>query len=1193
MIGRTVGHYRILERLGGGGMGVVYKAEDAKLGRMVALKFLPPELTRDPDAKSRFLREARAASLLDHSNICTIYEIGETDDEQTFIAMACYDGETLKARIERGPLDVDEALKIAEQIARGLGKAHASGIVHRDIKPANVIVTNDGVAKILDFGLAKLTGATHITQSNTTLGTLAYMAPEQLRGEAVGAQADLWALGVVLFELLTGQRPFRGDYEQAMAYSILNEQPVSLLELKPDAPAELERIVKKLLRKDPLQRYQTAEEVLAELETLRAPSSGSGKSGPRASKPREPLRSGARLGPYEIAETLGSGGMGDVYRARDTRLDRQVAIKVLAPEFSEDAERKQRFQREAKTISSLSHPNICTLFDVGEQEGTDYLVMEYLEGETLAERLTKGALPLNEVLKIGIQIGEALGAAHRQGVIHRDLKPGNVMLTKTGAVKLVDFGLAKDLGAVTSTPRHPSSPNKPLTAEGAIVGTLAYMSPEQVEGREADARADIFTFGAILYEMATGQRAFEGATKASLIVAILEKEPPLLAETRGVNESSARGVRALATIEHVVRQCLEKDPDQRWQSALDVANELRWIGDRRSETEAAGVAHPSTRQLRSLRAGIATLALLLTAAVVIVVWREHAARSQATRAAPPLPRLVKVTWEPDIQSQSAISPDGASFAYVSEASGNWDVYFRRIGGETAINLTKDCAEMDGLPSFSPDGQAITFRSERDGGGIFIMGATGESVRRLTDFGLFPAFSPDGKSIVMNGQGGWASKKQGIWVVDLVSGVPKRISDLHFVSRPVWSPSGTRIAYLGPRDEGLGMYSIFTIPASGGDPVKVCDLGIWESRFAWASGWIWYLATEGGTSEIWRVRVDETSGASLAPPELVTRQITGWDGPSVSADGRRVLFDSNVTGVTGVVRYELDVAHGRMSAEPRTVLAGTRVYKEGYLSPDGEWLATWMQETMFGRSDAVLIRTSTGETRRLADDDATEVSFFWAPDGSKLTFTVLSETKNDEVWSIRPDGSGRELVASSNTGNVWPQGMSPDGRELYVVVRNGRKREFGVLDLTVPAAQRRLKLPHQVSSTVSFCPNATSPDGRWMVGATFDDSEGRFVWGVLHDVAGKTYRTIANLKAIGERDPVWLPDSRRLVFSKSTDSPGILELCLFDRETGAVTSLGSIKAEWLAVSADGRWVYANKVMTEESGNIWMLDYRDTK
>ena len=239
MIGRTIGHYRITDRLGGGGMGEVYKAEDLKLGRVAALKFLPPDLTRDEEAKKRFLREAQAASLLDHPNICTIYDVVEHEGGQTFIAMAFYDGETLKKKIERETMTLDEAIRIVEQIARGLGKAHASGIVHRDIKPANVMVTSDGVVKIVDFGLAKLTSGSDLTRSHTSVGTAAYMSPEQLRSEVVGPQTDIWALGILLFELLTGKRPFRGEYAEALSYSILNEQPMSVIELRPDLPASI------------------------------------------------------------------------------------------------------------------------------------------------------------------------------------------------------------------------------------------------------------------------------------------------------------------------------------------------------------------------------------------------------------------------------------------------------------------------------------------------------------------------------------------------------------------------------------------------------------------------------------------------------------------------------------------------------------------------------------------------------------------------------------------------------------------------------------------------------------------------------------------------------------------------------------------------------------------------------------------
>jgi tetratricopeptide (TPR) repeat protein len=270
MIGSTVSHYRILEKLGGGGMGVVYKAEDAKLKRTVALKFLPPTLTTDPEARARFIREAQAASALDHPNICTVHDVGDTDDGQTFIVMACYDGVSLKKKIDQGPLDIDLASDISIQIASGLSRAHEAGIIHRDIKPANIIITERGEAKIVDFGLAKLSGRTLLTKSGTTLGTASYMSPEQARGEDVDQRTDIWSLGVVMYEMLTGRRPFASDYEQALVYSILNENPVSLRKLRPDIPAAIEQVVLRAMSKIPDERYQNADEVLADLRLLKA-----------------------------------------------------------------------------------------------------------------------------------------------------------------------------------------------------------------------------------------------------------------------------------------------------------------------------------------------------------------------------------------------------------------------------------------------------------------------------------------------------------------------------------------------------------------------------------------------------------------------------------------------------------------------------------------------------------------------------------------------------------------------------------------------------------------------------------------------------------------------------------------------------------------------------------------------------------
>ncbi|MEE9170979.1 MAG: protein kinase [bacterium] len=279
MIGKTVSHYKILEKLGGGGMGVVYKALDTKLDRFVALKFLPPHLGQSEGEKQRFTHEAKAASALDHNNICTIYEIGETEDGQMFIAMACYDGESLKDRIERGPLQIEDAIDISIQIAQGLVKAHSKEIVHRDIKPANILLTEDGQVKIVDFGLAKLAGRTKLTQDGTTMGTIAYMSPEQAQGADVDRRTDIWALGALLYEMVTGQQPFKGDYEQAIVYSIMNEEPEPVTGVRTGVPMELERIVSKAMAKEPKERCQHIDEMMVDLQSLRKQhDSGSAKT---------------------------------------------------------------------------------------------------------------------------------------------------------------------------------------------------------------------------------------------------------------------------------------------------------------------------------------------------------------------------------------------------------------------------------------------------------------------------------------------------------------------------------------------------------------------------------------------------------------------------------------------------------------------------------------------------------------------------------------------------------------------------------------------------------------------------------------------------------------------------------------------------------------------------------------------------
>jgi serine/threonine protein kinase len=371
------------------------------------------------------------------------------------------------------------------------------------------------------------------------------------------------------------------------------------------------------------------------------------------------LSAGMRLGPYEILSVLGAGGMGEVYRARDTRLDRVVAIKVLPEHRSSSPQVRERFEREARTISSLSHPHICALYDIGDQDGIDYLVMEYLEGETLASRLKKGPLPTDQVLRYAIQITDALDTAHKHAVIHRDLKPGNIMLTKSGA-KLLDFGLAKVRAAeavagMTALPTQTT----PLTGEGSILGTLQYMAPEQLEGKEADARTDIFALGAVLYEMATGQKAFEGKSQASLIAAIMTSEPPSISTLQNM---------VPPPLDHVVRTCLAKESDARWQTAHDVWVELKWIVDAGSQ---AGMPAPvvGRRRRRELLLSVLLASVSIALLVLALVY---------LRQKPPEVRPIRFSISPPDKVTFAnleeagpvlISPDGSRLAFVGVDEG--------------------------------------------------------------------------------------------------------------------------------------------------------------------------------------------------------------------------------------------------------------------------------------------------------------------------------------------------------------------------------------------------------------------------------------------------------------------------------------------------------------------------------------------
>src|SRR5262249_48384573 len=410
---------------------------------------------------------------------------------------------------------------------------------------------------------------------------------------------------------------------------------------------------------------------------------------------RMALTPGTRLGPYEILSPLGAGGMGEVYKARDTRLDRIVAVKVLPSKFSQSTELRQRFEREARAISQLTHPHICTLHDVGREGETEFLVMEFLEGETLAKRLVKGPIPIDLLPRYGTEIAEALENAHRHGIVHRDLKPSNVMLTKQG-VKLLDFGLARlkpPAGPAFDRLSALPTEGKPFTQEGTILGTLHHMAPEQLEGQEADARTDIFAFGTVLYEMATGEKAFSGRSQASLIAAILDSEPPPIGTLRPMTPPA---------LDHVIRTCLAKDPDDRWQTAHDVRLELKWVAEGGSQ---AGITAPvAARRRIGDRVAWASFALAaLAAAFFAFAYIQRRPRPEhGLRAMLPFP-------EKRILGQFALSPDGTRLAFTASRPGSrLGLWIRGLDGTSAEPVAG--AEDAVLPFWSPDGGFVGFFS---------------------------------------------------------------------------------------------------------------------------------------------------------------------------------------------------------------------------------------------------------------------------------------------------------------------------------------------------------------------------------------------------------------------------------------------------------------------------------------------------
>ena len=827
------------------------------------------------------------------------------------------------------------------------------------------------------------------------------------------------------------------------------------------------------------------------------------------------LTSGTRLGPYEILSPIGKGGMGEVYKAKDTRLDRTVAIKVLPEHLAESPERKARFAREAKAISQLNHPHICTLHDVGEQDGVDYLVMEYIEGETLAERLRKGPLPLNEALEYGVQIADGLDTAHRAGIVHRDLKPGNAILTKSG-IKLLDFGLAKIL-AGEAEPGTSDAPTqqRDLTKENSIIGTLHYMAPEQLDGKAADARTDIFAFGAVLYEMVTGKRAFDGKSQASLIGAIMTSEPPAMSTLQTMIPSA---------MDHVVKTSLAKDPDERWQSASDVMRELKWIAEEGST--AIDAAAQTTG-----RAGWSKAAIGAAAGGVVVAVLLWALLPVSTDIDRGITRL-RMSIEP--AEQLGVEP--TQRLGLGEISGP---------SRTAM-------------AFAPDGKTLVFVGRRDGlQALYARTLDQYEARPLsgTEGAVNPFFSPDGTWI-----GFWANGQ--IKKVPAVGGPATTICD---VAKPIFGATWTlKDTILYANFEG----GLFEAPSAGGTPRAFTTLEEGEAGHRLPS------MLPGGRGVLFTVREFlmpghwETAKVVVVSPETGARKLLvegGADaryvptGHLVYADMGTLMgvrFDLDKLEVTGDPAALIDgiaqaanhasVDYDSGAAQFHVSSSGTLAYVPGGIFPETKRKLVWVDRQ--GRIDALEAPPRSYWAPRISPDgnriafhaytnmfaqvwiydigrgaltvltpDDPSGGAFWTPDGSRVAYGS-GGARRQLAWRAADMSVPEETLLEHDTA-VWPGRWSPDGRLPFAAGPIDRERDLWALELEGgPKSIPFLRTPADERQP------AFSPDGKWLVYVS--DVSGR---GEVYVQPYPGPGPVVQISTNGGQEPLWSRSGKELFY----------------------------------------------------------------
>jgi serine/threonine protein kinase len=880
------------------------------------------------------------------------------------------------------------------------------------------------------------------------------------------------------------------------------------------------------------------------------------------------LTAGFRLGNYDVIAPLGAGGMGEVYRAHDARLGRDVAIKIVPPAFTTTPERLARFEREARVLAALNHPHIAGIYGIEEAGATPALVLELVEGPTLADRIKAGRLRVDEALTIGRQIADALSAAHDKGIVHRDLKPTNVKVTPSGVVKVLDFGLAKADGEGV-TPPLADSPTITVSGSGdrVVLGTAAYMSPEQARGRSVDKRCDVWAFGCVLYEMLTGRKTFDRETVADTTAAILEREP----------NWTLLPAATPATIRRLLQRCLQKDVNKRLRDLGDACLELDdALGryGRRSISERLFTLGWEQRWFASGAIVAGALAFL-----VGLSWRTWGSPSATLDLSQTT--FKQITSQSGLEWFPSLSPDAKWVVYGGDLEGNRDIFLQSTTGQTPINLTADSPDDDDQPAFSPDGERIAFRSSRDGGGIFIMGRTGEAVRRLTRRGFKPTWSADGREIAFTTENADLDPQNtlglsSLWAVDVSSGDERQLGNIDAVL-PSWSPHGHRIAYTTRGNiAGSTRLDIWTVDRSGAKPVAVTTDGAPNWNPAWAPDGkhLYFASGRGGPINLWRVAIDEVSGKTSGPPEAVITPSPFVAHIAISADGTRIAY-SSILRSRNIQKLRIDPATGTPVGEPTWITSGSRLWSNPDPSPDGKSLVFYSGVQPEG--DLYVVRTDgTGLRQLTSGPEPIERMPRWSPDGQWIAFHSI-RGKDQYLWKIRPDGSDLQQL-SPLADTIYPA-WSPDGSRIAVLMAAGIGHPENNVYVFDPNRawdeQQPIIIPPPADSPREFVVNAWSPDGLHLVGQAGLGAHGV----ITYSLRSQTFEYLTDFGGY----PVWLPDSRHVMFVS-----GGRDFHVVDARTRKVAKVFSVQRDIIGppqLTRDGREAYYSRRVTE--GDIWLM------